>query len=46
MNLPTLPDWLRIWVLVIVVLLAMPFYLRFFAVVLGGCVSFWAPVTP
>jgi len=46
MKLPILSDALRIWVLVIVVLLAMPFYLRFFAIVLGGCVSFWAPVTP
>lgn len=44
--IPSLPDWLRIWLLVIGALLLMPVYLRYFAAVLGSCVSFWAPVAP
>ena len=33
-----------LWAVVFAGLVALPLYLKFFAWVLGGCVSFWAPV--
>jgi hypothetical protein len=41
-NLPVLPGWLRIGLLVLGVLIGFPIYVRVFVWIVGGCVEFGA----